>query len=146
VLWQQNLLDWHTKYRYNCTYRQRAIPFAVLAPGGQSGNFLIYYLISYSKLWTSWLPFLPKRLLPLFRDCIPRLTFPLYAISSDLVLCGSCGLGPQENWVRIDPQAYVSPFRFHVVLCWVGRGTAIDRPPHRRCPSEMSKWIPSFRS
>jgi hypothetical protein len=28
--------------RYNCTQRQRAAPFAVLAPGGQSGNFWIH--------------------------------------------------------------------------------------------------------
>jgi uncharacterized membrane protein len=27
---------------YKCTWWQRAVPFAVLAPGGQSGNFWIH--------------------------------------------------------------------------------------------------------
>jgi len=41
-LLQKNSLDWFTKYRYNCTYWRRAVPFAVLAPGGQSRNFWIH--------------------------------------------------------------------------------------------------------
>jgi hypothetical protein len=34
------------KTAYNCTYWQRAVPFAVLAPGGQSGNFWIHPCIA----------------------------------------------------------------------------------------------------
>jgi len=45
-LWRQNSLDWLAKYRYNCTSWQRAVPFAVLAPACQSGNFWIHPQIS----------------------------------------------------------------------------------------------------
>jgi hypothetical protein len=48
-----NSLDWLTKYRYNYIQWQRAVPFAVLSPGGQSGNFWIHQCplsdISYTR-------------------------------------------------------------------------------------------------
>jgi len=34
------------KVVYNCTKWQRAVPFAVLAPGGQFGNFCLHRLVS----------------------------------------------------------------------------------------------------
>jgi len=41
-LWRQNSLYWLTKLRYNCIWWLRDILFAVLAPGGQSGNFWVH--------------------------------------------------------------------------------------------------------
>jgi hypothetical protein len=41
-LWRQNSLDWLAKWWYNCAQWQTDVPFAVLPPGGQSGNFWIH--------------------------------------------------------------------------------------------------------
>jgi len=39
---RQNSLDSLTKSRNNSTYWQRTVSFAVLTPGGQSGNFWVH--------------------------------------------------------------------------------------------------------
>jgi hypothetical protein len=49
-LWRQNSLDWLTQKRDNCTKWQRAVTFAVLAPGGQSGNLWIHPRIKVNEM------------------------------------------------------------------------------------------------
>jgi hypothetical protein len=53
-LWWQNPLDCLTKYRYNCTWLQKAAQFAVLARGRQSGNFWIHLPIVTDNISHNW--------------------------------------------------------------------------------------------